>query len=224
MKLNFQDHTNVLNSLLNYGLTPNRILDVGGYHGNWTKTCLNIFPNAIYDVIEPIIYNELNYIKNKPNVNIYHELLSNDIKQVEWWENKNSGDSIYRERSKHFANVIPQIKTTTTINKLFPINTIFDIIKIDVQGAELDVLEGGKGIVEKSSIIILEMPFMGQYNYNAPSFLEYITYMNSIGFIPYDVVEIHTSASISVQVDIAFIRKNHDIVNIIQNKIDSSGS
>ena len=45
-------------------------------------------------------------------------------------------------------------------------------------------------LLQKVDFIILEMPFFGKYNENIPNFLEYIVFMDSIGFIPYDLYKL----------------------------------
>ena len=51
------------------------------------------------------------------------------------------------------------------------------------------------------------MPFFGIYNENVPNFKEHIDYLDSIGFIPYDVLESHYINDYNMQIDILFINK-----------------
>ena len=86
------------------------------------------------------------------------------------------------------------------------------LLKIDTQGSELDILKGSKESISQCSLIYLECPIV-EYNLNAPSLKEYVDYLNSINFIPYDICEIHKIDNILIQIDILFIRK--DIFNKI---------
>jgi hypothetical protein len=95
---------------------------------------------------------------------------------------------------------------TTTLDTLFPTQT-FDFIKIDCQGAELEILKGGVSLVGRADVVLLECPFAGQYNEGCPSFCEYIQYMNSIGFVPFDISELHYIQNMTFQIDIVFIRE-----------------
>jgi hypothetical protein len=94
----------------------------------------------------------------------------------------------------------------TTLDTLFPDKT-FDFIKIDCQGTELDILKGGKALVDRATVLLLECPFAGQYNEGCPSFCEYIQYMDSNGFAPFDISEIHMIGNVMGQIDILFVRK-----------------
>ena len=63
---------------------------------------------------------------------------------------------------------------------------------------------------------------MGQYNTNVPNFLEHIKYLDSLGFVPFDIIELHYSGTgkILIQIDIIFINKNSSINTDVQNIID----
>ena len=91
-------------------------------------------------------------------------------------------------------------------------------IKIDCQGAELPILKGATSILNKTDFILLEIPLFGQYNEGVPTFLEHITFMNSINFIPYDIVDNHYINNYNMQIDMLFINKNHHF-NIDVQKI-----
>ena len=140
------------------------------------------------------------------NATLIRELVSSSVGPVQWWSNGGTGDSILREKTHHYASVTPVTRMTTTLDTLFPTQT-FDFIKIDCQGAELEILKGGKSVVDRSTVVLLECPFAGQYNEGCPSFCEYIQYMDSVGFTPFDISEIHLVQNMTCQVDIVFVRK-----------------
>jgi len=102
---------------------------------------------------------------------------------------------------------------TTTLEKELQNYDLEDrknvLIKIDCQGAELAILKGAGKILEKTQFIILEIPLFGQYNHGVSDFLEHIQYMDSIGFIAYDIAECHIINDFCRQVDMIFISKSH---------------
>ena len=63
------------------------------------------------------------------------------------------------------------------------------------------------------------MPFFGQYNENVPDFLQHIQFMDSIGFVPFDLVEKHYIKNFNMQVDILFINKNHKFNELVQQTV-----
>ncbi len=113
--------------------------------------------------------------------------------------------SIYKEKTELWTNHSSKIKKqATTLDILFK-DEYFDLIKIDVQGAELDVMEGGKEICKKAKAILLEIS-LTQYNENAPLYDEVISYMESINFKAVEVLDTNKNEK-SHQQDILFINQ-----------------
>ena len=203
--------------LKNNGFIPQNILDIGAYKGLWTKYVKTIFPLSEFHLVEAIDYDELDYYDN-----VHKVVLSDSVKEVEWYQKKNTGDSMFKENTGHFKDCVPIKRNATTLDNIFS-DIVFDFIKIDVQGAEIPVLKGGKKLIEKTSFILMEMPFVGVYNDSVPNFLEHIKFMDSNGFVPYEVVEIHKLEDVTIQIDFLFIRKDHEILRKAQEKINKSG-
>ena len=59
-------------------------------------------------------------------------------------------------------------------------------LKLDVQGAELEVLEGGQETLSKAELVQLEVPFV-PYNEGAPTLFEVFDYMRERDFVPFDI-------------------------------------
>jgi FkbM family methyltransferase len=78
-------------------------------------------------------------------------LLSDVAKQVDFYIRKNeprcTGNSIYRENTSFYDDnqIIIEKKQTKTISNIF-LNKTFDLIKIDVQGSEIDIINGNRYI------------------------------------------------------------------------------
>ena len=142
---------------------------------------------------------------------------------VTWYEKRNTGDSIYKENTSYFEDCEQYDRNTTTLDIFFSTDPGFDLVKIDCQGAELPILKGGKKIVQHASVIILEVPFMGQYNLGVPNFFEHINYMDQIGYRVFDIVELHRVENILIQIDIIFVKKKHDFEKHVDQIIKNLG-
>jgi hypothetical protein len=214
------DNLNSCLSLLKntYGFSPKSILDLGAYHGNWSRHIKTIFPGSEFFMIDAIDYDEL----KDCNIPYKISVLYSEKTRVPWYEKRNTGDSIFKEVTGHFVNTVETWKDTETLDSLFE-GRRFDFIKIDCQGAEIPILKGGQELIKNTEVILLEVPFAGHYNKGVPSFQEHICYMKSIGFLPYDIVELHRASGILIQVDLIFIRETSPIWVKIQETICNLG-
>ena len=205
------DHLNIIKQK---GYTPDTILDIGAHHGNWTASMKQLYNDANYYLFEGIDYEELKRFDNDTKVKVFNVLLNDKSEEVNWYQMKNSGDSIFREKSYHFTDCEIIKRRTIDLNTLIQQNNILHdskniLIKIDCQGAEIPILKGSTSILEKTDFIILEMPLFGQYNEGVPNFIEHISYMDSIGFVPYDIIGNHYINGFNMQIDMLFINKMH---------------
>jgi FkbM family methyltransferase len=198
---------NLLN-IISKGFNIKNVYDVGAHKGLWSKSlkdhCLK---NSNFFLFEANLDHEkdLREIGSPYFIN----LLSDNIKEVKFYNNNNTGDSYFMENTNEYEEKSFVKKTTTTLdiisekkNLPFP-----DLLKIDTQGSELDILKGGKETIKNCLLIYLECPII-DYNKNSPGLTEYINYLNLIGFIPYDICEVHRIDEVLIQIDILFIKKS----------------
>lgn len=209
----------------NHGYTPNIVLDIGAFHGHWTESMMNIYPNAKYYLFEAIDYTELNIDKKYNNAIIYKNILLNDKEEeVDWYQEKNTGDSFFKELTQYFQDTKPIKRKTITLDTIINRDNILKndkniFIKIDCQGAEIPILKGSNTILNKTDFIVLEMPFFGKYNEGTSNFLEHIQFMDSIGFCPFDLIDNHYINDFNMQIDMLFINKNHELNKVVQQKL-----
>jgi hypothetical protein len=81
-----------------------------------------------------------------------------------------------------------------------------DLIKIDVQGAELDVIAGAKTALSRCEALIAELSLAG-YNKDAPLIGETLPAITQLGFRCVDICELHRAPTGNVlQADFLFVR------------------
>jgi hypothetical protein len=129
---------------------------------------------------------------------------------------------MYREKTHHFKNCEIIKRKTIDLNTFIIENNILQeskniLIKIDCQGAEIPILKGSVSILKRTDFIILEIPLFGQYNECVPNFLEHISFMDKIGFNPYDIIDNHYINGFNMQIDMIFINKNHKFNTIVND-------
>ena len=113
-----------LHILKQKGYYPDTILDIGAHHGNWTHFIKQIYGDSKYYLFEAIDYLELtryngdskyylfeaiDYLEltrynGDNNVKVFNVLLNDKKEEVNWYQMKNTGDSIFREKTFHFKN------------------------------------------------------------------------------------------------------------------------
>lgn len=93
----------------------------------------------------------------------------------------------------------------------FPTDHI-DIMKIDVEGFELNVLKGGAKFISTSvDTIIIEVALMRDINWNQQSILNLFNFLKDLGFCIINIVDLHYSDSsdmMLVQMDCIFRHKS----------------
>lgn len=218
---------NWLPQLKTRGYIPDTILDIGAHHGNWTTSMMSIYPDAKYYLFEGINYKELEKFKFNSDVTVKNVLLNDKIDIVDWWEEKNTGDSFYKETSKIFANTKAIKRTTIDLDTLMDDDNILKdtkntLIKIDCQGAEIPILKGCKKILPHTDFIILEIPLFGKYNEGVPTFAEHIEFMDKIGFTTFDMIEIHIGFGFALQTDMLFINTTSEFYTEFTRKQNNS--
>lgn len=83
-----------------------------------------------------------------------------------------------------------------------------DLIKLDVQGYELEVLKGATMALQSAAFVLLEVSTW-QYNQGSPLIDEVLHWMRDAGFMAFDVVELSRRHDGQlVQVDILFARRD----------------
>jgi FkbM family methyltransferase len=194
------------------GFYPKTALDVGANTGQWYSMFNPIFPDTEILSVEgnPLIEEKLKEI----NPNYLLTLLGKEKGEATFFLQHDhcSGGSIYKETTSFYENCR---EFTLPINTLDSYNKEFDLIKIDVQGAELDVIKGGLKTVLNSSIIQLELSIL-EFNKNAPPISEVISYLYHLDFAIYDVLSHFYWNDRLNQIDIIFInnRKLNHLLKI----------
>lgn len=191
-------------------VNPTACLDVGANTGQFAIEWRKIFPACKITSIEPNPYCEKGL--KKIGVKYYQCGISDKIGELELIlpkaKSNSKGASFYKEinfNSLPDTEILKIKVPVTTLDNLFP-NDIFDVIKIDVQGAELDVINGGNLTLAKSSYVIIEVSLI-PYNEGAPLADVIVKRMEDFNFFIQDIVGRHTNKSgNTIQLDLLFAK------------------
>jgi len=195
-------------------IEPKRVVDIGAHVGDFTKQLASMSPNCEFILVEANPYCE-EYLKklNQP----YKILaLSNQVGTTHLYVEKansiGTGASLYRENTEWYGEgkyELVEVPVDTLDNQNFFPEEVIDIVKMDVQGAELDILKGGMRTIKKAECLLLEMQ-MKEYNIGAPMAQDVIIYLADHGFEFIDIFDLMYSNNQLIQIDGFFRNKNYE--------------
>jgi FkbM family methyltransferase len=153
------------------------IFDVGAYIGEVAKTYRETFPCARLYCFEPFpgSFRELETLSADPLVRLYQVAISDQVGRITLNVNADlSCNSIFRRPRKGSAyyhsqaQSVDQIEVdTTTIDSLCNKENIerIDILKLDVEGAEIKALKGAHNKLSEHAVILIytEVMFISHY-------------------------------------------------------------
>lgn len=203
----------VLESLRDQGYEPASMLDVGANVGGFTEGFLQVYPDCVPTLVEPNPYCEADLAKlgferhmvaASDQAGVAELFLSKD-----WLQS--TGVSLYREDTHYFSEdkVLKHAVPKVRIDDLFA-GRRFDFVKIDTQGAEVDVLKGGATVLAEADYILLEVS-MVEYNIGGAKAEDVFAQLESMGFHCSEVVEFHRLDDVRenglLQIDVLFERR-----------------
>ena len=197
---------------------PEFIIDVGCGYGEWTKKSLKYFKSSNYLLFDGDSSNQerLKKFTNKKS-NLFYKIciLSDKIKNIKFY-NSGYGSSIYKENNNTSLNVSNAV-STTLFNELLNIKIMQknNLIKLDVQGSEIDILKGLGNKMKLFEVIILEVSTV-EYNKNAPLFFDVHSFMNNNNYKLYDICDskrLGNDNSFLIQFDAVFVNSNSNLWN-----------
>ena len=137
-----------LHTLKQYGWSPRKVLDIGAFHGQWSRDVSSLFPFAQFHLIEAIDYPEL----ARSGFTHTIAVVADRVGEVDWFEGRNTGDSLFKEQTGYYAGVTATKREATTLDTLVAerqLSAQYDFVKIDCQGGELPILRGGERLIDE---------------------------------------------------------------------------
>jgi len=168
------------------GLTVNKIFDIGANRAGWSSEAAKFYPNAEFTLVEPLHEMEPfinSFLNKRSNSQLIKGCIGSAACKREFVVTENFVSSSLYIPVEHSSKEQVRVVDVFTLDDLISIRGLPDIIKIDAEGAEFEILNGGV-MFRKCELILLELPFFS-IQPNVPIFSEMVTYMSKIGFEPY---------------------------------------
>ena len=183
--------SDVLIRLKDRNIIPTGFIDAGAHKGETYDIIKNIFPETKVISFEANPNNESFLAEKNKNYQIC--LLGyEDKEKMPFFINPNdvcsTGSSIYRETGHHFENAYTIDLPMKRLDSIIKIEDNFDFLKMDVQGAEIDILKGATKLLPSIKYIYLEVSFL-ECNTGAPLFAEVHIHLTVLGYKIIDISE-----------------------------------
>ena len=184
------------------GFKPDVVFDCGAFIGRWAQEVHDIFPDARLVLIEP---NSELYPRIAEHTATFSEQTSlveaavgekPDTMQLNIWENPKHGNEttalaassllghVQGEATRRLAVAVRTIDDISNEHGLLP-----DLIKLDLQGAELPALRGATSALAHCELCIIEFGCLDAYTERTTT-AELIAFMQEHDFVLYDIVDV----------------------------------
>ena len=192
------------------GLVPKTVIDVGVANG--TPALYSVFDESKHLLMEPIKEYEPDLKRICETVNAEYMLAAAS--------SENGTTIIYIGEALHGSSIMQPPEGKKQQNREIKLIKLDDVcrdknllgpfvLKVDVQGAELMVLEGASEILPQCELVILEVSFFN-FRPDMPDIYDVVRYMKEKGFAIYEIFSGHNRPldGARAQADIAFVRDN----------------
>lgn len=204
-----------LESLKEHGVNIETLLDIGAAHGHFSGFLRTIWPNVQVTAIE---CNERDrHFLDNTNYDVRYVCLGDKACQKDFYINPydiaGGGSSFYKENTSAFDSAFTETKDIITLDSL---NLgAYDLIKIDTQGTELDIINGGIETIKQARFLLMELSFL-PYNEGGCMIDDVLAKTRELGFVMLDTFGPafggHWYAGRKVQADVLLVKKDDPIL------------
>ena len=204
----------MLNGLKQRGYVPKVVYDIGAAEGSWTRHAMQYWPDSTYVCFEPLIERrkDLDALKASRPDQILVEACG--VGDTDGELSIGVTDFLYDSSfaySGTSSRIVPVRRLDSLIATGIPLPSF---IKIDVQGFEKRVLDGGVEAIRYADLILMECTFF-PFCEDMRTLDVTIAYMSMNNFVPYEFVDFlrRPIDGAMGQCDILFIRKEHQLIS-----------
>jgi FkbM family methyltransferase len=196
------------------GFTPSVVLDVGAARGDWTASCLRVFPDAHYLMFEPLpAYREELQGLVGPRVEHRAVAVGRTPGTMPILIGSQIGGSSFLPSSRGDSYFIGSKSVTVVALDDLDLSPEHALVKLDVQGYELEVLAGAENLLTHTEVVIAEKSIY-PYLTDQPLTHEVVAYMTARGFRVYDTAdEWRLPSGVLAGLDLVFVAKDSALLS-----------
>lgn len=183
----------MVSSLAKQGILPATVLDVGANVGQFAVASAKLFPDARVHSFEPVpdcVESLRKNVSSLGNVIVYPLALGEDEGEVEFHVNTHSHSSSVLPLAQAHRDAFPEARETRVIQvQLSTLDRVFAnvefkspvLLKLDVQGYEVQTLRGAVETLRRVDYVVLEASFKPMYE-GELLFMDTVRIMEQQGF------------------------------------------
>ncbi len=199
------------------------IIDIGANEGQFAKLAREVFPSADIYSFEPLpdcFANLKNALPNDENFFPFENGIGSKEQTLDFFRSFHSPSSSFLKMEELYKQAFPESENGQSVEpikvQVKTLDGVFGerqlskniLVKIDVQGYEIEAIEGASQVLKESKLAILEMSFIELYE-KQPLFHEVYEKMYNLGFRFHGSLAqmLHPTTSEVVQMDAIFVRE-----------------
>lgn len=207
-----------LHALKQSGVEIETVLDIGAAHGHFSRFLKHYWPDARVTAVE---CNERDrFFLDNTNWNVIYACLGDKECEKTFYINPRDevggGSSFHIENTVHFNDAEKETKKIVTLDSLNLGG--FDLVKIDTQGSELEIIEGGLETIKNSRFLLIEASFL-EYNNGGVLIDDLLAKTRELGFRLLDTFGPeyggHWWNGRKIQVDVLLVKDGDAVLNMV---------
>lgn len=192
-KLRVPSMSCAISHLARVGLKPPLILDVGAYRGDFAALALLGWPLTRVVCFEPLskmaAYIGSRFAKDSRVTLVSALLGARDGDVLTLHEAETASSALDEHHDQGFPATQHQSVALDTALRRLAVDSTDCLIKLDVQGFELQVLMGAELVLRNASAVIVELNLLDIHR-GVPIFHELVAWLCERGFVAYDIAGI----------------------------------
>ena len=178
------------------GLDLHHFFDVGASNGVWSHQVSEDFPNATFDLFEPLVDYASEYqekleprLAKHPSFRLHKVALGAECKRIPFYfypEPANSTSLRPNGQSPEARVIEVDMFTIDYVIQEFRL-AVAQVLKIDMQGSELSILQGSRKALPQMELLLLECWLTRAYGPSTPLLTEVAEWLRDVGFYLYDL-------------------------------------
>ena len=211
-----------LQSLREKGFNPECIFDIGGSDGSWTRKVQSVFPSTQFHLFEPLAdiagaytANLESFVSANSNVHLHKVAVGRENGSLLFnhrEENPSASTAIEVGNKSRYQQVeVPLVTLDSLIGTKTPVP---NMLKIDIQGGELNVLRGCVSNLASIEVLLLETWLSRGYGQSTPMIHELMNFLLPFGFFMFDVGDCWRNANGSlISQDFYFVNERSEMAS-----------